>query len=437
MALEPVSKWVGVWSRVKPRWVLAGLCVSLALWLSAPSLQASGGGITVFEDSREVEFAQGLDFTLTIEGEEDIVEVTLLFRIVGNNSWSYAYPDFNPGQHVTASMSLLIGEPNYLPPGIELEYYYVLVDARGNVHETAPNVFEYLDERIQWDRTQIGPLLLIHHGELRSSPTIIRQVETALGHITDLLLLQSPQPIRGVIYNSKAEAQGALPLQSQTIDEAHVFSGFAFPSNRVFVGIGFRTLIIVHEAAHLLLNQAVGPNALPMPAWLDEGFASYVQPHSTAYSGKSLSSRGLPLQAMTRVSGTPQTIPTFYQKSESVVAYLIEEYGEESFRRLVGELAQGQTMESALEETYGFGISGLESRWSTDDRRPPAPAPGRTRGGSPWANFSTLVIGSLALAVLIAVAFRYAVSRLRPTSVPDEGLQPWEDPDLWEFDERE
>ena len=73
---------IGVWSRVKPRWVLAGLTVSLALWLFAPPLQASGGGITVFEDEREVEFAQSLDFTLTVEGEEYIVEVKLRFHFV-------------------------------------------------------------------------------------------------------------------------------------------------------------------------------------------------------------------------------------------------------------------------------------------------------------------------------------------------------------------
>ena len=60
--------------------------------------------------------------------------------------------------------------------------------------------------------------------------------------------------------------------------EAHVFRGFSFPFHGVFVGVGFQTALIAHEAAHLLLDRAVGPDALPLPAWLDEGFASYIQP---------------------------------------------------------------------------------------------------------------------------------------------------------------
>ena len=417
---------------------LAVVGAVLALGILAVPAQAFGGGIKVLEDSREVEFPDGFSFTLAAQGDEDIVEVQLLYRIVGSDVWSYAYPDFNPATRVATKLNLRIGGSVYLPPGAELEYYYIIRDAQGNVHQTDAKLVEYSDNRFQWEREQVGELVLLHHGISQSKvDSVSREVEEALDHLSSLLKLDAVRPIKGVIYNSDAEARPAFPNQSETITEAHVFAGFAFPSSGVFVGVGFRPRIIVHEAAHLLLEQALGPDALPVPAWLDEGFASYVEPDSTPYSGRSLSSRGLPLQSMTSISGTPRSIATFYNKAESVVAFLIGRYGVESFQQFLAEISQGRTVETALQQTYRFGVSELDARWASNAQGPPAPAPGSPTTGSPWVNFSGLVLGGLALAVSVAVVFRYAVGRLRTVGNPEDRLQPWEDPDLLDdYDDR-
>ena len=426
-------RWTKFWLPLHRSVALAVLAVVLAVWLLAAPAQAFGGGIEVLEDSREVDFPGGLSFTLAAQGDSDIVEVQLLYRTVGSDAWSYAYADFTPGPRVAINLDLRIGGSAYLPPGTELEYYYVIRDAQGNAHQTDPKLIEYSDNRFQWDRAQIGQLVLLHHGLSESRvDSVSGEVEEALDHLLSLLKLDAFRPIKGVIYNSESEARPAFPRQSETLTEAHVFAGFAFPSSGVFVGVGFRPRIIVHEAAHLLLKQAVGPDALPMPAWLDEGFASHVEPSSTPYSGRSLSSRSLPLRTMTRISGTPRSISTFYRKAESVVAYLIEDFGVESFQQFLGELARGRMTEEALLQTYGFGVSELDARWASDAQGPPAPAPGSPTRGYPWVNFSGLVLGALAVTVSIAMVFRYIVGRLRPADRPEDRLQPWEDPDLFD-----
>ena len=436
--LQPSPKWVKFWLWPRCGLALFGIAPVLAIYLLAAPLQAFGGGIEVLEDSREADFPGGLNFTLTAQGDVEIVEVQLLYRPVGSDIWSYAYADFSPGQRVNSNLTLTVGGSTYLPPGTELEYYYLIRDAEGSLHRTETKVLEYADRRFQWDRTQIGGLALLYHGLSQSRVTAVsREVESGLNHINGLLQLEASRPIKGIIYNSDSEARPAFPRQSETITDAQVFGGFAFSSTGVFVGIGFNPRIIVHEAAHLLLAQALSPDALSVPAWLNEGFASYVEPGSTPYSGKSLSSRGLPLQAMSRVSGTPSTIGTFYLKAESVVSYLIEEFGVDSFQRFFRELSQGRTTEEALFQTYGFGVSGLDARWATDVQRPPAPAPGSRTRGSPWANFSPLVIGALAITVLIAVSLRYVVRKLRTVDDPEDRLQPWEDPDILDpYDDR-
>ena len=113
-----------------------------------------------------------------------------------------------------------------------------------------------------------------------------------------------------------------------------------------------------------MFRDALGNRNVEVPAWLNEGFASYMEPNVRVRSSRDLYQRTLHLKAMQSVSGTPETIPLFYQKSVSVVAHLIEDYGEDRFRLLLAELAGGRTIEVALAGVYGFDEHGLDSSWA-------------------------------------------------------------------------
>ncbi len=399
------------WPNAKLYLVLACLGITLGLSLPAAPLLASGGGITVIDSHYEIDFPDAIRLSLTVQGNADISNVRLFYRTAGSETWSRAYPNFSPGQQVTANLTLATGKAKYLPPGAELEYYYSIRDAAGNVHQTPSAVIEYLDNRIQWDRTQIGHLLLLHHDLPRikvSSQS--RDIKVALNRISGLLPAGIEERIKGVIYNGDSEALDALPSREQTMIESPGFGGFAFPDNQVFVGFGFEATIIVHEAAHLLLDQAVGPKGRPLPAWLDEGFANYAMP---PHWDRHLSKEVPPLTAMSRVSGTPEEIYTFYQKAESVVAFLIEEYGIGSFQTLVRRLAQGNSIEDALMQVYGFGVSGLDTAWALaasaradwalDERQPSPLAPGATKGGPRFAGLWVVIIAALVIIVLMYI----------------------------------
>ncbi len=106
---------------------------------------------------------------------------------------------------------------------------------------------------------------------------------------------------------------------------------------------------------------------------------------------------------MARVPGTPRSIFTFYRKAESVVAYLIKEYGVEPFQQPVGGLAQGHTADDALVRAYGFGISELEARWVSDSRLSPAPVLDIPAGRAPWDTFGAAVMVVLAIVGMMFV----------------------------------
>ena len=334
--------------------------------VSAPSgAQAAAGAIQVLDMRQQVNFPDGVALTLFAESDTDIVEVRVYFRAAGSRQWGYAYADFQPGSLIVATRSIPADEAAYLAPGVDVEYYYRIRDAHGAVLKTERATVEYLDHRFDWRRVNIGPLELVYHDIRRDLvAATARALNQDLRRVTDLLQHEPRKGFKGVIYNSYADANAVFPVQSQTTTDHGTFAGYAFPEQGVFVGQGLDRRIIVHESTHLLFREALGDKALDAPAWLDEGFATYSEPNVRIRNSKDLQGRTLPLRGMNRVSGTPSTIPLFYYKSVSVVAYLIEEYGVENFRLLLAELKAGQVIEQALLNVYGFDVDGLDRRWA-------------------------------------------------------------------------
>ena len=181
-----------------------------------------------------------------------------------------------------------------------------------------------------------------------------------------------------------------------------------------------------------------------IPSWLDEGFASYMDSSAKIISGKSLDTHTNPLRAMNKVTGTPHNIGSFYQKSLSVVAYMINNFGESNFQQFLGELRAGSTIDVALVDIYGFDMDGLDARWATESSEawPSAPADSdgfrqNTKSPSPFLYFNSWLLGGLVVLVLLAVSIQYIASKLRPPRDSEEGLQLWEDPYLWDDDDSE
>ena len=351
----------------------------LAVFVASPSseVKAAGGAIQVLEMRQEVNFPNGVGLTLFAESDTDIVEVRVYFRAAGSRRWGYAYADFQPGSLIAATRSIPVGEAAYLAPGVDVEYFYQIKDAHGAVLKTERSTVEYLDDRFNWQRINIGPLELVYH-DLRDD----RVAETAralhrdLQRVMDLLEHEPRDGFKGVIYNSYADANAAFPVQSQTTTDHGTFAGYAFPEQGVFVGQGLDRRIIVHESTHLLFREALGDKALDSPAWLDEGFATYSEPDVRIRSSSDLYGRTPPLRGMNRVSGTPRTIPLFYYKSVSVVAFMMEEYGVDNFRQMLAELKKGRPIGDALLNVYGFDVDGLDRRWAGLPSEPAAtPAP--------------------------------------------------------------
>ena len=128
---------------------------------------------------------------------------------------------------------------------------------------------------------------------------------------------------------------------------------------------------------------------------------------------------------MSSVSGTPQDIDYFYLKSESVVAYLIEEHGVEPFQRFLASLRRGNNVDLALSASYGFDLAGLEANWANSDSGRSQSASGRFNPATPFLLFNSWLLSGLILIVATVVSIRYVIRKIRPPS--DDGSFHWDD----------
>ncbi|MBI4299190.1 MAG: hypothetical protein HY666_05455 [Chloroflexi bacterium] len=353
-----------------PRITFGAVCFFLlTLTLgSSPTILQAQEPIRVLAISHEVGFPREISFTLEAEGDDEIREVTLYYRITASRSLVYGYPVFEPGHKIRARLSQKTDGGSYLPPGVEIEYYYIIKDSRDRELETEHGRFAYLDTRFNWHEIRHGSVSVVWHDRSEAEVTKVTQVVLKrLKDVNDTLGLELKQQARAVIFNSTRESDQAFPFLSSTIAREHVFGGFAYPNYNLFLLTGLDPDGMIHELTHILLHQGRDSPLAVIPAWLDEGLAMYFETSSGTreliLARAARSNRLMSLTAMSAIPGRPQDIETFYAQAWSIVRYLMDSHGHEKMRHLIRSINDGKSLGQAMEDAYGFGTAELEKEW--------------------------------------------------------------------------
>jgi|GEM_PF-945921 len=153
--------------------------------------------------------------------------------------------------------------------------------------------------------------------------------------------------------------------------------GVAYPSlNRIVMkspwGVKGQVVdpvqLFKHEFAHIALEQALEPVG-GAPRWLSEGFAMYQAkewglPEEEVLQEVALLDSFLPLSQLTRsFPADAATARIAYAQSLSLITYLMNEYGKEAFHRLIKNLGEGISPETALRRATGVELEVLEQNW--------------------------------------------------------------------------
>jgi hypothetical protein len=118
---------------------------------------------------------------------------------------------------------------------------------------------------------------------------------------------------------------------------------------------------------HQITFSPYGTNLLP--TWLDEGLAMHAEGEPDPYF-QSVLEYAIAQQELISVrslsspfSATPEEAYISYAESQSLVEFLIQNYGKDKMLHLLNLLKGGNTCDEALTEVYGFDQDGLDKLW--------------------------------------------------------------------------
>ena len=355
------------------RWLV--LITFAAILIITPITTHAQSEITLVDSSAGVYFPSGLAFNMEAASDNDIVKVRLHYEVdrmtyapVTNEAW----PVFTPSPKVKAQWVWDMRKVRLpLPPGAAVTYWWTIEDAAGDTLTTPSQIIRFDDIRYTWQKVTSGQISLFwYKGTQSFADELMAAGQQALDMLAEDTGVSLKQPVSIYIYASAEDLRGAMVYPQEwtggIAEYQYGLIAIGIPTNDLSWGKG----TLAHELGHMVTHQITfSPYGAVLPFWLDEGLATYAQGELDPYlervlqnaiaQNKLISVRSL----ASPFSAIPEQAYLSYAESQSVVAFLIQNYGGDKMLQLLNLFKIGSTYDEALIQIYGFDQDGLDSLW--------------------------------------------------------------------------
>lgn len=350
------------------------LALILSLSLLTVSTAFAPPQVEVTNNEAVLNFPETVTFRATISSNAEIQSVVLEY---GNEQQTCgeviakAFPQFTPGKTVTAKWTWEMRQSGSLPPGANLWWRWRVTDANGQETVSETKSATWLDDVHDWRSMNDGDYIRLHwyEGDSAFAVDLASAAHDGLQFNETQSGLKAEEPIDIYIYADTNDLKDAV------LYEPSWTGGQAFPDqNIVILGISQTDLdwgrdAIVHELTHVLVGHLTFSCLGDVPTWLNEGLAVYSEGGLDTYSQQQLddaiqNDTLLTVRSLSAgFSEVADKAYLSYSQSYSITKFLIETYGQEKMTALLVTLRDGNTVDDALTQTYGFNIEGLEDAW--------------------------------------------------------------------------
>lgn len=350
------------------------LALILSLSLLTVSTAFAPPQVEVTNNEAVLNFPETVTFRATISSNAEIQSVVLEY---GNEQQTCgeviakAFPQFTPGKTVTAEWTWEMRQSGSLPPGANLWWRWRVTDANGQETVSETKSATWLDDVHDWRSMNDGDYIRLHwyEGDSAFAVDLASAAHDGLQFNETQSGLKAEEPIDIYIYADTNDLKDAV------LYEPSWTGGQAFPDqNIVILGISQTDLdwgrdAIVHELTHVLVGHLTFSCLGDVPTWLNEGLAVYSEGGLDTYSQQQLddaiqNDTLLTVRSLSAgFSEVADKAYLSYSQSYSITKFLIETYGQEKMTALLVTLRDGNTVDDALTQTYGFNIEGLEDAW--------------------------------------------------------------------------
>lgn len=355
------------------RKLTVGLFILVLLITIIPSITVGAqSGPRVIDTSVEIDFPSLLQFNLITESQVNIKDIRLKYtveRISYATVISEVFLQFTPNKNVTVSWIWDMKRTGGLPPGTEIEYWWLITDDNNLTYETAPTTISFDDYRYAWNNINSGEISLYwYEGDSGFAEELLYAAQQAL---TWLELNTGAKLLRAVklyIYDPR-DLLGAM-IYPQEWTGGVAFTRYGTIAIGISPGnIAWGKRAIAHELTHLVIHQLTFNAYDGLPTWLDEGLAANTEgelnPGYARSLNEAIKTRELiPIRSLASPFSSETNLALLsYAQSYSIVKFMIDEYGQNSILELLNTFQQGTSYDEALLEVYGFDMGELERQW--------------------------------------------------------------------------
>lgn len=435
-----------MWLRSTIVAVAAMVLAFLAAPLADRANAQEGVEINVLSDAPRNDFPTGVTFTLSFTAPRPPDEVRIGYNLAPDGVGATAIAECDGTTTINCSYTLTSGRGIFVIPGAEITYNWELTfdgDGAETRTSTDERLYVHTDTRFAFTQISEGNVTVYYHpGVAGEAPSVLQAAIEALGSVGALQQTSVDFPVKVFLYETAEEMTPAII--SGGAGQGVQILGEVVYSDTAMVSADTATLDIVrHEIAHIVTREATkGP--FDIPGWLNEGTSVFVQNqplpgHANALEAAIRGNRVLTMPELNSSSsgGSAGTVGLYYGQAGSIVAHLVNTYGEEKFAELLRTFKEGSRVDAAFEAVYGFDSLGLENEWRESVGLPartiastatadvddsgsdatPAAGDGEASGGSGDGDdanaINYAIIGVLAVAVLGAVVYSANVIRSR------------------------
>lgn len=326
--------------------------------------------VRVVSQQASANFPTSMSFALTADTEQPVTAAEIRYRAAFSPFTEAVPAKPSGGTHLDLTTKVDM-QTHYLPPGVEIQYHWLLTLADGSTVSTPEQSLLYMDTQHNWLHLTEGQVTLFSYaGGQQFAQTMLTIVTQSIQQLKDKLHVTADEPVHVVVFGSNRELAAALPPNS-----AEWIGGFTNPELHLIVtGIaGGDTAeaqrILSHESVHLINGQATDNPFNSPPPWLDEGLATYYQTVSDPRLDNALRSAvrdgtliSLPALDASFPDDANLALQS-YAESRSIVQFIIEQLGQDKMTALLNTFKDGVSYEQAVELGLGMTQQQLDTRW--------------------------------------------------------------------------
>lgn len=380
------------------RILLFGLLASAFLMLAVP-LDADSG-ITVSTNTFVSKFPENLVFQLEAQSAAKITQAALNVQI-GSCVTNRYIPKFTSDTKIQATYQWDLGQ-NYMPPGVNGQFWWTLQDSAGNQLTTDKQPFRVDDPSHTWQKLSNNQLALYwYSGGQDFGQALYNRGLQAIEFLQQDLAVTLDQQVQIFVYGSHTDLLNSLAKGSQEWTGGQDFPEYSV----VMIGVGTSELdwglgATAHELTHQVVHRTITNGcstlgSLSFPPLMDEGLAVYNEnpgqpdPQFVPFLKRAIQNDTLiPLRSLTsQFPADPNAANLSYGESWSFVDYLMRLYGKAKMGDFLKAVKAGGTIDDLFTKVYGKDLNGMEAGWRQDIGAKPRAVP--TQGSGTPTPFPT------------------------------------------------